>query len=109
MPYSKEELEASGIDAVTITPGVAHYGEPKEQHEVYAHGTYPDSSVLAGQYRRVCLAVYSTLQEAQEAYPWAEVQGGLLPASWVAPRVPQSPPAWFDPADAGENWSEEDY
>lgn len=43
---------------------------------VYEHSTYPSSSVLAGQHRRVWVDDFDTLAEAQRAYPKAVVIGG---------------------------------
>jgi hypothetical protein len=105
MTYSQDQLARDGIDQVTITPRDGGYGE-SPTFEVYGHGEYGEFSVLAGQYRRVFLAGYSTLEQAQADYPFAEVLGGLMPASWIAPRLPDSPPDWFDPSDAGESWNE---
>jgi hypothetical protein len=73
---------------------------------VYGHGEYGPSSVLAGQAKRQWLGHFDTLEEAQEEWPEAEV------TEWstrVDPVVPDLPPDWFDPYDAGEVWHEEDY
>lgn len=43
---------------------------------VYEYGTYPNSSVLAGQVRRVFLDSFDTLEAAIAAYPGAEVSCG---------------------------------
>lgn len=48
------------------------YNHPDE-YGVYEYSTYPADSVLAGQTRRVWLDSYTTLEEAQEQYPDAEV------------------------------------
>ena len=40
---------------------------------VYTWGTYPDSSVLAGQTKTQFVDSFNTLEEAQEKYPEAEV------------------------------------
>jgi len=45
------------------------------KYTVYEHSTYPRSSVLSGQRRRVWLDDFDTLSEAQAAYPNAEVSG----------------------------------
>ena len=50
----------------------ATYNRPDE-YGVYEYSTYPASSVLAGQTRRVWLDSYTTLEEAQAQYPDAEV------------------------------------
>ena len=41
-------------------------------YTVYKYGTYPRSSVLAGQTRREFLDSYDTLEDARAAYPNAE-------------------------------------
>jgi hypothetical protein len=41
----------------------------RDQYGVYRYDTYPRSSVLAGQERRVFLDSFNTLEEAQAAYP----------------------------------------
>lgn len=43
---------------------------------VYEYSTYPRSSVLAGQERRMFLDSFETLAEAQAAYPTAYVAPG---------------------------------
>ena len=43
-----------------------------DRYTVYEHGTYPRSSVLAGQHQRVWLDDFDTLEEAKAAYPDAE-------------------------------------
>lgn len=43
---------------------------------VYRYGTYPRSSVLAGQSRREFIDTFETLAEARAAYPGAEEQIG---------------------------------
>ena len=48
------------------------YNHPDE-YGIYEYSIYPADSVLAGQTRRVWLDSYTTLEEAQEQYPDAEV------------------------------------
>ncbi len=50
----------------------ATYSRP--EYGVYGYGTYPSSSVLAGQEKRVFLDSFETLEEAQAAHPEAEWQ-----------------------------------
>ena len=50
----------------------ATYNHPDE-YGIYEYSIYPADSVLAGQTRRVWLDSYTTLEEAQEQYPDAEV------------------------------------
>lgn len=78
-----------------------------EEWEVVGHGEYEDSSVLAGQSGRWVLDCYETEAEAREEHPDAEVINGNTYRPPVI--VPDCAPAWFDPADAGEAWGEEDY
>lgn len=50
--------------------------ELHEQYQywaVYEWGVYEDSSVLAGQNRKSFIGSYTTLEEAQEKYPTAQV------------------------------------
>jgi len=69
-------------------------------------GEYPESSVLAGQYRETDLDYFRTLAEAEAQYPELEV---ILGGCAVRATVPDVPWDGFDPADCGEVWSEEDY
>ena len=71
---------------------------------VWRHGTYPSSSVLAGAEFRQYTEPYPTVAEAQAAYPEAKI---LEHSTRVPFTIPPSPPAWFDPADAGERWDED--
>ena len=87
----------------------ATYG-PDENHPpkygVYRYGTYPSWSVLAGQEKRSFVQEFDRLEEAQAAYPGAEWNGG---GSGYRPvTLPDTPPDWFDEANAGEHWSEAD-
>jgi hypothetical protein len=45
------------------------------KYTVYEHSTYPRSSVLAGQHRRVWMDDFDTLEEAKAAYPKATHSG----------------------------------
>ncbi len=77
-----------------------------EEYGVYRYGTYEASSVLAGQQKRTYVDQFPTLAEAQAAFPAAEwAEGG---SHRVPVHVPDSPPAWFDSANAGETWHERD-
>lgn len=71
---------------------------------VYGHGVYEESSVLAGQHRRVFLDAFSTQEEAEIKYPNAEF---ACPDRRYAV-MPECAPDWFDPAAAGETWHEDD-
>jgi hypothetical protein len=74
---------------------------------VYAYGTYPDSSVLAGQERRSYVdGGFTSEAEAKAAYPDAIIAGG---SGYREIPVPHTPPPWFDPANAGETWDDKNY
>lgn len=93
-PYRKIEFPSRG----------ATYCE--ERYGVYEYGIYPPYSVLAGQSQRSFLGSFETLKEAQDEFPdaiWEEEDGsGFQPVV-----IPHEPPAWFDPADAGERWDDD--
>jgi hypothetical protein len=84
--------------------GATYY---REEYGVYRYGTYERSSVLAGQQKRSFVDSFETLAEARENYPQArwDGEGG---SQAVPVFIPEQPPEWFDPADAGEHWSEDD-
>jgi hypothetical protein len=69
---------------------------------VFGHGEYGRGSVLAGQYMRVRITHYQTLEQAQADYP----EGRVLEHLSYKPDLNMSevPPDWFDPLDAGEEW-----
>jgi hypothetical protein len=75
-----------------------------EEFGVYEYSVYPRGSVLEGEESRRFLASFTTLEEAQKAYPKADVSG----CGYRAVELPQEPPSWFDPMYAGERWSEDD-
>jgi len=68
--------------------------------DVIGYGTYPRSSVLAGQQRRVFLDNFPTIEAAQKAYPNAKVGFD----SGVRASVSPVPEPWFDESVAGESW-----
>ena len=73
-------------------------------------GIYPPTSVLAGSTRKRRLEAFDTLDEAIEKYPGAgrthrAVVRALEQEDLKAVSgLPDTPPAWFDPMDAGEEW-----
>ena len=71
---------------------------------VWGHGEYESTSVLAGAPLRQLVESFPTLEEAQAEWPGAEV---LDHSTRVPYTLPPSPPDWFDPADAGEQWDED--
>ena len=96
-------------DSITIEPSRGGFA-------VYGHGVYPESSVLAGQYRRSHLDRFETLDEAKREWPFAEVRDHSTKPARIGGEslgdlsgLPTCAPGWFDPADAGEHWSEDDY
>ena len=93
MPYLTIEYPASG----------ATYSH--DEYGVYEYGTYPDSSVLAGQERRSFIDRFPTLEEAKAAYPSAEYSGEG--SGYREVHIPETPPSWFDPANAGESWTDD--
>ena len=54
----------------------ATYQNDSDTFTVYEISTYPRSSVLAGQQRRQWMDQFESLEEAQAAYPEAELIGG---------------------------------
>ncbi len=70
-------------------------------------GTYPDSSVLAGQIRERRVRTYDSVMQALIEYPHAEVTENYTRGS--SPSVSRFAPADFDPSYAGEAWGEDDY
>ena len=63
-----------------------------EEYGVYKYDRYPRHSVLAGQTRRLFLDSFLTLEEAQKAYPDAEVMDhgttGYIPISQIVAHLP---------------------
>ena len=90
-----------------------HTIEPDHQNggfSVYGHGTYERSSVLAGRPKRCYLEGFDTEAEAVAKYPDADCVGSSKVDGYNSgDLMPQSPPSWFDPMDAGEAWGEDDY
>ena len=91
---------------ITIEPASTCYGG---EFNAYGHDTYPRSSVLAGQPRRVWLSGGS-LEELRAAYPNASVIEGTTrrysedASLEEISGLPENPPSWFDPLAAGEAW-----
>lgn len=75
-----------------------------DEYGVYEYGTYPESSVLAGQERRSCLGTFPTLAEARAEFPAAEYTDG---SGYREIHIPEAPPDWFDPEAAGERWNDD--
>lgn len=100
-PLGRDESYA--IEVKPPTPGV----NPDAQVVVYKYGVYPRHSVLAGQTSKFAVEFFDTVEEARAAFPSAEERGYVRPEMLAS--VPSHPPADFDPLDAGEVWSEDDY
>ena len=83
---------------------------------VYNHGTYGRSSVLHGQAKRSFEAYFKTQDEAIGAFPRADVlehsskpfRTGNETLGELS-GLPRFAPGWFDPANAGEHWGEDDW
>ncbi len=67
-------------------------------------GIYPPYSVLAGQEFRQLVKPYDTVEEAIKENPDAIVD---LEGQRPEVSIPNTPPDWFDEADAGERWDED--
>ena len=61
----------------------ATYRNTSDTFTVYEHSTYPRHSVLAGQHRRVFLDEFTSLEDAQKAYPKAQVSGDTYRAPYL--------------------------
>ncbi len=84
---------------LTIEPVKVYGGE--EEWAVYSHDTYPENSVLHGQPRRMVVLAGQDLEVLKGIYPKATV---LDHSTKTEPYLPETPPDWFDPAAAGEEW-----
>lgn len=80
------------------------------RYVVKGYGDHEKHSVCYGQTRIVFLDAFSTEAEAREKYgPLLDAGYGSKLLDQDLTRMPDVAPDWFDPADAGEVWSEEDY
>lgn len=97
-------FENSRFNRKTIEPA-------KRGYDVYGHGVYEKTSVLAGRAKRAFLDNFDTIEEAKAVYPDAEDLGhsSKIDGYNSGDLMPKSPPEWFDPMDAGEAWGEDDY
>lgn len=109
-----ETVGGNLISHWTIEPEVSHLGE--REYTAFYHGEYGRSSVLAGSSLRGRSQSFETRKEAADyvkqnkwgAEPHFHVAGSTK-NPWATTDMPASAPSWFDPADAGEAWGEEDY
>ena len=94
------------FESITIEPGShgATYNS-NEGFTVYGHSTYGEGSILEGQDMRCYLDHFGTIEEAQKAYPTAELIQG---STYYHFTIPHTAPDWFDPDIAGEVWDDED-
>jgi hypothetical protein len=100
---SRVSAGARPYDRVTVEPARLTPGEWR----VYGHGTYVESSVLAGQPSRTFLSAHDHHDDALAEARTYGVQVDVLDGSSYSAdlyHVPSAPPAGFDPADAGEAW-----
>jgi len=95
-------------DRITIEPFRDTFFEG---FAVYGHGTYGKSSVLEGQTFRTQLDLGDTLKAIKAAWPTAVVLDHNTKPFRLGNEsleelsgLPATPPAWFDPANAGESW-----
>lgn len=98
-------FENTKFDRKTIEP------DGKGGYDVYGHGTYEQSSVLAGRAKRAYLDNFPTIEAVKAEYPDATSQdhSSRVEGYNSGDLMPKSPPEWFDPMDAGEAWGEDDY
>jgi hypothetical protein len=75
----------------------ATYRNSNSTWTVYEHSTYPKSSVLSGQARRVWLDEYDSEAAARAAYPKAKVSGNTYRAPYLNHLSDaDSDVAWFE-------------
>jgi hypothetical protein len=77
--YRQQFLSDETIPLVIVCE--ADNDDSAAEYAVYAYGTYPETSPLAGQERHTRLEPFATLTEAQEAYPRAQWHGTELEAN----------------------------
>lgn len=93
-------MDIRDVKVDTICP-VGPAGQSWKACGIY---TYGKNSVREGETQEVPVEWFDTLDEARAKYPEAEVVGYEKQSH---PPMADSAPSWFDPADAGESWSEE--
>lgn len=81
-----------------------------ETYAVYRYSEYEEWSVLAGQQKRSFITSSTDIAALKAEFPHADdCTQDNSGTPQVPVHIPVSAPAWFDPADAGETWSEDDY
>jgi hypothetical protein len=89
------------ISELAIEPSRTKYGPPVSGFALYAYGTYPRSSVLAGQTSRTYLEGADTETELLAKYPGVRSQGsGYIDPDTVMPSG--SPSDYEEPFDEGD-------
>lgn len=91
----------------TVEPEYGIYdNQPTGRWTVYVHGEYDYPSVLEGRTGRVFLDTYDTVEQAKASVPDGadcQVHEGST-KHFHNTELPDTPPDWFDPMDAGEEW-----
>ena len=87
--YPQQFLSDETIPLVIVWE--ADNDDSAAEYAVYAYGTYPETSPLAGQERHTWLESFATLTEAQEAYPRAQWHGTELEANETDYTLPGGP------------------
>lgn len=109
-------MNINGIDSYGIELKHDIHGEDK--YAIYGYGVYPDSSILAGQFRKVFIEWCDDLEHAERR---SETLNGFSKQTAECPSthrddaealselsgLPKFPPDWFDPSDAGERWDDD--
>ena len=101
----KETKKKYQVDELCLIP------ESDGSVELWGYGEYGPTSVLAGQFRRVFIDSWESMDEAKAAFTETDlgrISTGEAPIN-IPAEVPHTAPEWFDPADAGEVWGEDDY
>lgn len=70
---------------------------------LYKHDVYERGSVLEGSPRRSLMGFYKTVADALEDNTDTKIEV-LDHSTKIEHTMPDCPPSWFDPQDAGETW-----
>ena len=76
----------------------------EEKYGVYSYSVYERGSVLEGQEKRSFIDSFDTLEEAKAHFPNADWSPG---SGYHEIFIPHTAPEWFDEADAGEYWDDD--
>ena len=110
----EEEIKNGNTDYyIALEPGA---GETyaSDAPTMYFYGTCPEDSVNCGMQMRVFVDSFGSHEEAQlfidDIKSELDIDVEISESSqFVKQELPRTPPSWFNPADAGEVWGEEDY